>query len=535
MSKEMADSTVRVVVNGHTCHCAPGTRLSELLAMYGYGHQPCGGHGRCGGCRVTVVGDVSPATSDERLLLSAAGAAENERLACRTEVRGDCTVTVRAATRESVCTEGVASTVAVGDALMPAFAAYGVAIDIGTTTIAAKLYDRAGRVRATVGCRNPQGAWGADVVARMEAALRGHANRIAALTRHTLNRICIELAEQAGIAPCEMDGLVITGNTVMLHLLTGTDVEPLTHAPFAAARLFGETIPASALGLSAVASHARVYLPPAVSAFIGADAVTALLAADMDVGNDTALLVDIGTNGEMLLRHAGCVYACSTAAGPAFEGVGLTSGMSGCAGAIDRVRLEPDTTADAGYRLVTHTIGERPPLGLCGSGLVDALACLRTLGLLDETGHMAHDSVTLVASAGDTAPSVLLSQADIRVLQLAKSAICAGILTLLYTVGVTAEDVERMEVAGGFGGQLDMAYAAAIGLIPTALSARTRVLGNAALTGAAMLLLYSNLRPRVEALARRVTVVELATSTVFADAYIANMGLCPARLPEKSS
>ena len=507
---EQNNKTVRVVWNGNPLTCPAGTVLGDLLQAGGHGHMPCGGHGKCGKCRVTVTGEVSAPTEDEQRALTPAELAQGIRLACRVTVVGDCTVTTATEQgRGQIVTNGSFPASMKARPLSPAFSAYGVAIDIGTTTLAARLYDAAGHLLSETSRLSPQSAWGADVISRMEAAMAGNAGKIAAITRRALDGMITELATAAAVATVDIDGVVVTGNTVMLHLLTETGVEPLTHAPFAAERLFGELLTARDLGLTALPPDAAVYLPPCIAAFIGADTVTATLASDLREIPETALLCDIGTNGEMVLWHENTLYACSTAAGPAFEGAGISMGMSGRTGAIDRVWVSDG-------EIQAHVIGETAPVGLCGSGLVDAVAALLDTELLDETGYLEDDPAEILKP-------VTVLQEDIRAVQLAKSAIHAGMRTLIHTAKLDCHDVDTLYIAGGFGSYLDVGNAGKIGLLPEELTNRVTVLGNAALTGAAMLLLCADLRPVCEKLARETEVVELATNPVFVSEYMERM------------
>ena len=347
----------------------------------------------------------------------------------------------------------------------------------------------------------------------MEAALAGHAAEIAATIRQALGEMFAELASEAGIEPSRIDAAVVTGNTVMLHLLTLTDVEPLTHAPFHASRLFGETLSAGELELDSLRPDAPVYLPPCSAAFVGADITTALLASGIPDSDETAVLVDIGTNGEMVLKSGGSLSATSTAAGPAFEGAGISMGMSGREGAVDRVHIEEE---DGEKKLAAHVIGGGEPVGICGSGLVDAVACLLETEALDESGYLEDDPAEIL-------PPVALTQQDIRQVQLAKSAIHAGMRTLLKTAGVSPRSVDRLCVAGGFGSYLDIKNAVAIGLLPEELLAKVHVLGNAALSGASMLLLSAGLRDKCEAMTKEIRQVALASNPVFAAEYMERM------------
>ena len=505
----MDNKQVTVTLNGKTLVCPVGTSLGDLLSHHGHGTMPCGGHGKCGKCLVTVTGAVSAPTEDEKRILSPEELAKGIRLACRVTVLGDCIATTSEQGRGQIVTDGRFPASMAARPLSPAFAKYGVAIDIGTTTLAARLYDTAGNLLSETSRLNPQSAWGADVISRMEAAMAKKAGKIATVTRHALDFMIGELATVADVAMGDIGSVVITGNTVMLHLLTETGVEPLTHAPFAAERLFGETLTAREVGLSALAPDATVYLPPCIAAFVGADTVTATLASDLREIPETALLCDIGTNGEMVLWHNGTLYACSTAAGPAFEGAGISMGMGGKTGAIDRVWVTDG-------EIHAHVIGEADPVGLCGSGLVDAVAALLDTELLDETGYLEDDPAVI-------ADPVEIIQEDIRAVQLAKSAIHAGMRTLIHTAKLDCEDVSTLYIAGGFGSYLNVQSAGKIGLLPEELTDRVTVLGNAALTGASMLLLCADLRPACETLATETQVVELAANPVFVSEYMERM------------
>ncbi|MBE6653087.1 MAG: DUF4445 domain-containing protein [Ruminococcaceae bacterium] len=500
---------VVVTLNGTAYSCPAGTTLGDLMQGHGHGNMPCGGHGKCGKCRVTVKGEVTPPTEDERKALTAEELTEGIRLACRTRVLGNCTVTTAEQSGGQIVTDGEFPSSMKHGALNPFRSGYGAAIDIGTTTLAARLYDREGRIVAGASRLNPQSVWGADVISRMEAAMAGNASKMAAQTRRTLDDMLAELAKTAGVQSRDIGAVTITGNTVMLHLLTETDVEPLTHAPFEAKRLFGETLPASHLDLTRLDPDAPVYLPPCIAAFVGADTVTAILASDIRESPETALLCDIGTNGEMVLWHENTLYACSTAAGPAFEGAGISMGMGGRTGAVDRVWVTDG-------RIDAHVIGEAAPTGICGSGLVDAVAALLDTEELDETGFLEDDPAVI-------ADPVEITQEDIRAVQLAKSAIHAGMRTLIETAGLSCDEVTTLYIAGGFGSYLDVKNAGKIGLLPEELTDRVTVLGNAALTGAAMLLLCPDLRPACESMARETRIVELATNPVFVSEYMERM------------
>lgn len=485
---------------------AKGTLAADALRRTGLrADMPCGGQGRCGKCKVKASGALSSLSQAEGELLTPEEIAGGIRLACCVRVEGDCTITLSGNAHSQICLSGDMEPIA----LRPRFTACGAAVDIGTTTLAARLYTPDGVLAAEASAMNPQSSWGADVISRIEASLQGQAAPLAECIRSAVDGLLCQMAGQARIAPESIDGLAVTGNTAMFYLFTGISPEPLSHAPFQASRLFGECCPASRLGLRSAAPDAVVYLPRCMSAFVGADITTALLASGLCRGDETRLLVDIGTNGEMALWHRGKLYCCSTAAGPAFEGAGLSMGMRGQDGAVDHVVLRSGV-------LEPHVIGDGLPRGICGSGAVDALACLLEAGGMDETG-------LLDADPSPIAPPVVLTQKDVRAIQLAKSAVSAGLRTLLDSVGVSCADVAELAVAGGFGSFLNVANAGRIGLLPEELISKVRVLGNAALCGAAMLLLDRELAQSIESLARSAETLTLSGSPVFSEYYMEGM------------
>ncbi len=495
---------ITVWINGISYPAEGGSRIADLPPYRAIAAMPCGGRSVCGKCKVQAEGALSAPDAAERETLTSDELAAGIRLACHARILGDCRITLPDAAGDQVHLAGEGRATAVH----PAFARYGIALDIGTTTLAAALYDRAGHLLAKAGALNPQKGFGADVISRMEAALAGNAHTLAVLLREGIDELIRTLCRDGGISPYEVDAMTVTGNTVMLHLLTETDVEPLTHAPFAARRLFGECLTAEELGLTALSPACEIYLPPCAAAFVGADLICALMATRPWEGEGASLLIDIGTNGEMALSHEGKLLFCSTAAGPAFEGAGLSMGMSGRVGAIDRVELRSG-------RLAPHVIGDILPVGICGSGVVDAIACLLEIGELDESGYLENSPALIY-------PPVSITAQDVRAIQLAKSAIYAGIRTLLTKADLQTRQVNRLYIAGGFGSYLNVVSAGKIGLIPAELIPTVRVVGNAALEGAAILLLDSAQRTRAAELSEA-PVADLATDPAFASYYMEGM------------
>ena len=492
---------IKVVVNGEPRPARIGSPLSEIIA----GEKPCGGHGKCGKCKVLASDKLSPPSDAELKLLTKDELAGGIRLSCCTFAEGDCEVkSLESAASAQIVTGGKQ----VGFELNPTFENYGAAIDIGTTTLAARLYDAKGNLLAETSRLNPQSEFGADVISRIEAALGGSGEALADSIRGAIGDILNQLASSAKIDTQKIDSVVITGNTVMLSLLTLEDTEPFSHAPFAAKRLFGEVLNAIELDFSCLSPEAKIHLPPCISAFVGADTVCALLATGL-TECDAAMLVDIGTNGEMAVWHNNSLTVCSTAAGPAFEGVGISMGMRGAAGAIDKVSL-------SGEKLESHVIGGGEAMGICGSGLVDAAACMLDSEILDESGALDDDPFALK-------DSVSITGRDVRMLQLAKSAICAGLLTLIESAGLEPEDVATLYIAGGFGNYLNKESAAKIGLLPRFLAENSETVGNAALSGASMLLLDSGLKEKAKNMADQAQVLDLSTNKSFSEQYMLGM------------
>jgi len=465
--------------------------LSRLLEKMGLAiPQPCGGRGRCGKCRVEIKGELSPPNAFEE----AAGG----RLACQAVLLGDC---------EAILPEspGMAQIQLEGRGrlgkLSPMPGRLGAAADLGTTTLALKLYDLSnGRNIASAARVNPQTAVAADVMGRIGAALKGELPRLERMALDALGELLQEACDKAQASMESVETLVITGNTTMLYLLMGLVPLALSRAPFEADHLFGQWV--SLLGKKA-------YLPPCMNAFVGADITCAVLASGLTEKKDTALLVDVGTNGEIALWQDGTLHVASTAAGPAFEGAGIRMGCGSVPGAIDSLWLEDG-------QLKAHTIGDMPPVGLCGSGLIDAVAGLLDLGQVQDTGRVEAQRLHL---AGE----VSLFPEDIRSVQLAKAAIAAGIRTLLHAARVKPGEVSALYLAGGFGSHLDIASAVRIGLIPDELAGKVAVIGNASLAGAAELLLDRGKLKDTALIASRARHVPLGGNPWFNEAYMEEM------------
>jgi len=464
--------------------------LDDLLTQHGCAiSKPCGGRGSCGKCAVTISGAVSQPNPAE---LSA-----GVRLACQIVLKGNAEVILPDSRKsEQIQTDGCSSVTE----LLPMQGNYGAAVDIGTTTVALKLYDLfTGSCIGEAASGNPQTTTAADVMGRIDAAMKGALAKLREDITKKLTDLLSEACTNAGIAPHSVVSLVITGNTTMLYLLCGRDPSSLSRAPFQADTLFG---------YNEKILDADAYLPPCMNAFVGADITCAVLASGMCDSDKPALLCDIGTNGEIALWKNGTLYTTSTAAGPAFEGAGISCGCSSISGAIDRVSAENG-------ELRVHTIGDAPAIGICGSGLIDAIAAFLELDMIDETGAAEDD---LLLTNG-----ILLLQKDIRAVQLAKAAIAAGIETTLEAAETSFDEIETFYIAGGFGSHLDTNSAAAIGLIPDQLLGKVKVIGNAALSGAVRLLLHAPSVNTAENIAASSVHVNLGGNPKFNERYMDKM------------
>ena len=492
--------------------------LSEALAECGMPLDlPCAGNGRCGKCRVTAKGALSPLSDEEKKLLTEDDISAGVRLSCRTRIMGDAEVVLQQKSSIAIIQTDAVSRSFERDNI----SGYSAAVDIGTTTVAAVLIDLSSGEELAAACeQNPQEKYGADVISRIERSLQGDGPAMADVVRQCIERLLAELSKKSGIAGEKLQKVVITGNTTMLYLLTNRDVDCLSHAPFDADELFGKTFPLR----FAAAPNAECYLTRCNSAFVGGDITTAVLASGIAEDTRTALLIDVGTNGEIALIHNGKMYCSSTAAGPALEGAGIYMGMSALGGAIRRIWLEDS-------EIKTETVGNLPDAGICGSGVIDAAALLLKIGAVDETGLLLeedHDYTDHIDEAGNTlafrfGSSTLFTQKDIRAVQLAKAAICAGIRTLLHEAGLIPEKVERFVIAGGFGSHISVENAAVIGLFPRELAQKAEVLGNAALEGAAMLLQKQSFYAESEKIASRMETVDLSSNPYFSDQYMDSM------------
>lgn len=460
-----------------------GTPLYVLLARFPDAPlRPCGGSGKCGRCAVYAKGRLDPAPDKQGRVL-----------ACQARLMGDAEVWLP---KREILTQIETHTQEHPSVIQPMEGNYAAAVDVGTTTVVLRLLRlRDGAALATVACENPQRVIGADVIGRIAGAMVGQLPMLSSMIRETVDEMEKEAIRRANVPIDRADVRAVTGNTTMLYLYEGRDPEPLSHAPFEADCRYGQTL-------------GRDYLPRCMGAFVGADITCAVLSSGICRRKEIALLIDLGTNGEIALWNGRKLTCCATAAGPAFEGGGISQGVSSIPGAVDRVWLEDGV-------LRFHTIQNCPPAGVCGSGLVDWTATLLDCGVLDESGALE--------ATPDAIGPLVLTQQDLRQVQLAKGAIAAGMETLLKDQGLCFGDVDTLYIAGGFGSHLNMKSAARIGLIPSCLADRAVCIGNAALGGAERILLDRNAAAEAEQIAEEAECQNLGGNPAFSDAFMERM------------
>ncbi len=570
---------------------------------------PCGGKGLCGKCKILVSGkDLPPLTQKETEKLTPKEIERGYRLACMTPVVSDIEVEIETnISKATILEDGVEFDVdllpsirkqyltlekpdledqrddfsRVRDALnikgfrMPlqelynlpetlrehdfkvtaahnksyiikvepgdtTNANYGVAVDIGTTTVVVYLLDLySGAQIGAVSGLNSQKSFGQDVISRINHTMQ-KSEGLEHLQKRIitqLNEMIWDLAERNGIAVENIYSIVLAGNTTMVHLAAGLPPKYIALTPFIPVIKDRIVVPARELGIE-ISKSGYAYILPGISAYVGADIVAGTLASGLAGQENLSLLIDIGTNGEIVLGNNKGLVCCSTAAGPAFEGAHIRCGVGGISGAINTV-----TTGKTGISYTT--IDNHRPLGICGSGIVDALAILIQNGIVDETGRFLSSEecrelhipladriiedesgyAFVLAPEGETknGEPIILTQKDVREIQLAKASIAAGIRTLMKHTGRTEDDIVTVYLAGGFGSYIDKESAVQIGLIPERMENKIKVIGNAAGTGAIMSSISENCLLDCDRIVKLATYIELSSSPVFQEEYINNM------------
>jgi len=407
----------------------------------------------------------------------------------------------------------------------------GLAVDIGTTTIVGYLMDlKSGRQLDVYSALNPQRVYGADVITRTDYTVenRNGLSEMADLVHNELNKMIKVFTDRLGVNPQDIYHLTVAGNTVMMHIFAGISPKNIAVSPFIPAYSQGFTMLARDLHIF-VHPEARVSLLPCVAGYIGADTVAAIMSSGMDNKEEISLLVDIGTNGEIALGNRNGIFACSTAAGPAFEGAHIRYGLGGVKGAINKVSI--------GDKVAYSTIGGVAARGICGSGIVDAVSEMKNQNIIDMMGKIQAETgneilrsrlrevdgkpAFLIAEQGSGAvEDIYICQKDIREVQLAKGAIAAGIRILMKEMGIGFDEISYVYLAGGFGNYIYYDHACNIGLLPAELRDKIIQIGNGAGAGAKMSLLSRENLQRAESIRKQIRYIELSTRMDFQDLFV---------------
>ena len=522
---------------------AAGCSMADLLALAGNPvNARCGQRGLCRGCRVDLLEGEAVDCDGKRV------APEEGLRSCRLRLPPGGRVVVRVRDEAHGRTAAkVADTFAIDvpyvlEPSLPLSSRRdtGFAIDLGTTTVAVLLVDLpSGEVLSRAGALNAQIRFGDNVVTRIAAG--GNPERRQAMRRALVEETFLPLLElacrRAGREPARLAGGTLAGNTTMLHILADEDPTPLGVAPFQPRFLESRSLSCGEIGLipSGLATDTPLHLLPGLAAYLGADISAGIISTGMLLDESPSLLVDMGTNGEIVLAHDGRLLGCATAAGPAFEGAGLASGTRAREGAVCGLSLTREPFAVAIEVIGDGPVGQAP--GLCGSAYVDFLATARAGGLLRDNGrfddaawaalpteHRHHDDGERAFRLA-AATSLRVSEIDIAHLLQAKAAIGAGIETLLATAGLQARQIGKVYLAGGFGMYVSVPHAIAIGLLPGFVPDQVRVVGNSALAGAFLALVDRSALSEMETVGGRLEVLELNLQPGFEDSYIDHLRL----------
>ena len=461
----------------------------------------CGGVGKCGRCQVLV--------RDEEGL--------SYRLACTTPVKDGMEVVVEHAGAMEVLQSGMTSVFPPDEGAT----GYGMSVDIGTTTVVAYLHDLAtGERLAAVGRSNPQIAFGSDVISRISASVDGKLDLMTSIIQDALREMKAKLCKMVKIAPDQVTRVAIAGNTVMQHIAVGLAPDTIGQSPFTPLSLFGNEWEIEGLG--------SCYFVRCIAGYVGGDITAGMLATELDQGG-TRLFLDLGTNGEMALAYGDRIVSCATAAGPVFEGANVHFGMPASPGAVSKVSYEDGAVH-------VQVVGDAAPIGICGTGIIDAIALMAELEVITETGYLqgadeVDESVAHLVGEEDGGNvfylvpdhSLYITQLDVRNMQLAKAAVCAGIHTMMKHANIQVSDIESLQIAGGFGAYLNLKSAARIGLFPEELLPLASSVGNTSGEGATALMLSQAARQREMQIVEKCDYLELSSSMDFNNFYIRMM------------
>jgi len=495
--------------------------LAELLITNNiFIDRPCGGKGKCGKCAVRFLSNAPRANKYDKNELSKKQLDKGYRLACKCIIKGDAQIQSTSKNNMVIKSDGLPqkNKIHLNDASLSK--SYGIAIDLGTTTIVAYLVKLSnGRTVGVESATNPQRKYGDNVITRCEYIhnYEDGLKTLQSVAIDEINHLIKKLCAKNDIKSKKIKRLVLSGNTIMQHIVIGVDPYPIALAPFTPVFTEQKKITAKEFGIG-ISPSAKCYIVNSVSGYIGGDIVSGIVATKMHKSKSTCLLVDIGTNGEIVLKSNGEMFACSVAAGPAFEGEHIKHGVGGISGAISKAYKSKN-------KLEYETIDNSKPVGICGSGLLDITAYLLYEGIVDEMGTMdeskckkADDEIVYYIT-----DDIYISQKDIREIQLAKSAVAAGIAVLIQKANIKNDDIDKVYLAGGFGSYLNVDSAAKIGLIPKKLKKKCISAGNTAGTGSVSLLLNDKLLSSLDKLTKEVEYIELSLDPTFNELFVDNM------------
>lgn len=506
--------------------CRKGSSLLEVLVQNGYRPaSPCGGIGRCGKCRVKITNGRAKITAADEACFSVEELQEGWRLACRLVPEQDMTIVVPEEQTYQILETGIPLGNNERTECAPEkmeqeteSSCFTIAIDIGTTTLVFQLLDsRSGKVLHTVSMLNGQRTFGADVISRIQAANEGKLEELSASIRTDLKNGMQKLLDESDLDGTEIGRIAIGANTTMIHLLMGYDCSTLGVYPFKAVTLSMLNVNWTELVGSDTSCHAETVIFPGFSAFVGGDIVSGLYACGFDEKEELALLIDLGTNGEMALGNKNHLLVTSTAAGPAFEGGNISCGTGSVAGAVCSVVLEKKVAK-------IKTLWNKPPVGICGTGVVELMAELVREEVVDETGLLEEEYFEDGFPVAETAEGncLVFTQGDIRELQLAKAAVRAGIEVLLKRYGACKEQVTEVYIAGGFGYGLNKDKAIAIGMLPEEFREKVTAVGNSCIAGLGRFLQGGG-EEAVHTLVKNAEEINLAMDAEFQNCYMEAM------------
>ena len=499
---------MQIIVNDKILTAKLGEILKDVLDREGFGfRRNCGGKGKCGFCRVKYLSSTPELIKDEVKFLDEESAF---RLACLHKVEEDCQIDIPIE-EETVIDKSV-----VDLGIRISGEGFILAVDLGTTTAALYLVDLAqGLIAGQRTFLNPQSIMGADVMSRLEYSLNPDGlAKLCEIINQSLAEEIFGLCRDCGVESEKVGKVMIAGNTAMTHFLLGISAEELAKAPYKS-RLQGKGFTQMDRALIGGKAVAKIEAVPVIDGFIGGDITAGIIAAGLDISQGNCLMIDFGTNGEIVLSCGGKLSAASTAAGPAFEGVGMQSGMPGKAGAVESI-------TEDGYPV---TIGGREAAGICGSGYISVIAYLLKRGKLLRSGLLENDEQGLRQwkLPGTGKQKIFLTQEDIRNFQLAKGAIGAGAELLLMRAGLSAAGLDEIIITGSFGNRIDVESAIAVGIIPMVETGKVRFIDNAAGRGVIMCGCDESLRSRMERIQKVCAVINLADQENFENLFIGHL------------